>query len=275
MAGSFQTRYYTAGDPQSPTVVLLHDGAWGADGLVTWEAVIRNLAKDHHVIVPDLLGFGGTDKAIFLDRSPYGFRVQHIKDFCHAIGLNHPAHFVGTSFGGSLALRGAAEGTWPVASITSFGGAGGPWRTEEGRQALGELQPGRENMEKIVGMLTNDPTGYPDNVDRRCENVREPGHYAAMVAPGLKHPEQPTRPRSHDYPANLTQATAPVHVVEMSIDPIMESGWAAALAEIAPNVQVHYMEGPHSPNLTQPDEVSTFIREIANSTIPHEELSMS
>jgi pimeloyl-ACP methyl ester carboxylesterase len=264
-AGGFTTSYHAAGDPAAPPVVLLHDGAWGADGYVTWGEVMQDLAADHRVVAPDLLGFGGTDKVVFLDRPPYPFRIKHVGAFCRAIGIDRPAHFVGTSFGGSMVLRAAAGEDWDTASVTSIGGTGGPWRLEAGKQMLTELEPGREYIERVVQMLTNHASGFDDNVERRYANSLVPGHYGAMVSLRLQHPEAVRTPPADDYPASLAQARCPVAVVEMSDDALIEPGWTAHVKAAAPNVRVHHMQGPHCPNLTQPTEVAGLLRQIFSS----------
>jgi pimeloyl-ACP methyl ester carboxylesterase len=261
-AGGFHTRYWEAGTPGAPPVVLLHDGAWGADGFITWADVMADLAAEHHVLAPDLLGFGGTDKVVFLDRPPYPFRIAHVGAFCRAVGLEAPAHFVGTSFGGSMVLRAAHRTDWDMASVTSIGGTGGPWRLDIGKQVLTELVPGRGYIEQVVELLTNDLTGFEDNVDRRLVNSLLPGHYGAMVSLRLQHPEAPRAVRPDDYPASLASARCPVTVVEMSDDRLMEPGWTAHVKAAAPEVNVVHMTGPHCPNLTQPTETAELLRGI-------------
>jgi pimeloyl-ACP methyl ester carboxylesterase len=262
VAGGFRTRYWEAGDPGATPVVLLHDGAWGADGYVTWADVMADLAADHHVLAPDLLGFGDTDKVVFLDRPPYPFRIAHVGAFCRAVGLDAPAHFVGTSFGGSMVLRAASRTDWDMASGTSIGGTGGPWRLDLGKQLLTELTPGRAYIERVVELLTNEVTGFDDNVDRRLANSLLPGHYGAMVSLRLQHPAAPRAVRADDYPASLRQARRPVTVVEMSEDRLMEPGWTAHVKAAAPQVDVVHMNGPHCPNLTAPSETAQLLRGI-------------
>lgn len=264
---SLRTYYYAAGDPDAPPVVLVHDGAWGADGLLSWGAVMADLASDYRVYAPDLLGFGRSDKAVFLDRAPYVPRVAQIGDFCREVGLTTPTHFVGTSFGGSVVLRAACSSDWAIASATSIGGSGGPWRLPAGVEALGTLEPGIQYIERVVSMLTNgDNAGLGDHLERRYANSLLPGHYGCMVSPRLGHPEAPERAIQDDYPKALAGAAAPLTVVEMSDDQIIEAGWTAKVTAAAPNVTARVMTGPHSPNLTRPAETSALLREIFASS---------
>ena len=48
----------------------------------------------------------------------------------------------------------------------------------------------------------------------------------------------------------------------MSDDQIIEAGWTAKVTEAAPDVTAYAMTGPHSPNLTQPDETAALLRTI-------------
>ena len=69
-AGSFRIRYLEkVAQAGAPVIVLLHDGAWGASADVTWDRTLSFIPDDLRVIAPDLLGFGGSDKVVFLDRS--------------------------------------------------------------------------------------------------------------------------------------------------------------------------------------------------------------
>lgn len=260
---SLRTHYYAAGAPDAPPVVLVHDGAWGADGLLSWGAVMADLATEHRVYAPDLLGFGRSDKAVFLDRAPYAPRIAQIADFCREMGMTTPVHFVGTSFGGSVVLRAACSGAWPIATATSIGGSGGPWRLPAGVEALSSLEPGIEYIEKVVSMLTNgDNAGLGDHLERRRANSLLPGHYGCMVSPRLRHPEAQSPAPQDDYPGALAGAAGAVHVVEMSDDQIIEAGWTAKVTAAAPNVTAHAMTGPHSPNLTQPEQTAELLRGV-------------
>src|SRR5688500_14713726 len=86
-AGSFETAYIEAGPADAPTIVMLHDGAYGSNARLCWGPVIEALVPDFRVLAPDLLGFGQTDKAVFLDRSPYAFRIDHVAAWCEAVGI--------------------------------------------------------------------------------------------------------------------------------------------------------------------------------------------
>ena len=95
-----ETRYLSGGPDDAPTVVFLHDGAWGASSDVTWGAVLPLAAERFRVVAPDLLGFGGSAKSIRCDQPPFGFRLRHVFALLDHLGVAGPVHLVGNSFGG-------------------------------------------------------------------------------------------------------------------------------------------------------------------------------
>lgn len=261
-AGPFRTHYLRAGDRSNRSVVLLHDGAWGADASSSWRTVIEDLARKYDVIAPDMLGFGRTDKVVFLDRAPFAGRILHLRLFAEALGIDASAHWAGTSFGGSVLLRAAAANAWAMASASSIGGTGGPWRRADGMALLSRFEPGAEYMTRVVEMLTNQATGFESQVGERIANLLEPGAFAAMSAPAIAHPDQHAGVPEKSYPADLRAVVCPVVVIEMSDDRVSERGWADRIAAIAPNVRVRHLDGPHSPNLTDPVALGVLLRSI-------------
>ena len=85
-----------AGDP----VVLLHGmPTWG----YLWHRLIPELAWRRRVLVPDLLGFGYSDKSDRFDRS-IAVQAEMIVAWLNAVGIPR-ADFVGHDLGGGVALR--------------------------------------------------------------------------------------------------------------------------------------------------------------------------
>lgn len=255
IAGSFRTRYLEAGAGHRDTVVLVHDGAFGADSATAWGAVIGPLAEHYRVLAPDLLGYGGTDKAVYLDRPPYDFRIDHLAAFCRAVGVAS-AHFVGTSFGGSLVLRAVASVSprLPARSAVSIAGTGGPWRAPDGAAALTRFDRTREGMDRIVRLMVDDYPGLAAQVDLRFANTALPGHLEACHAarlralaglPGLVAPEDP-------WPSELAGCPVPVLLVRGARDDLLLPDWADRLATAGPHVTVQELDCRHAPNLDQP-----------------------
>ncbi len=99
MAADVETFYLEAGQRGMPPVVLLHGlGATSASFLpMMWD-----LSRDHHVFVPDLPGFGESDKPLRRLRPAYFARWAG--GFLDAVALDS-AFVVGNSMGGRVALE--------------------------------------------------------------------------------------------------------------------------------------------------------------------------
>ncbi len=267
-------RYLDSGHDQSGnsdlTVVLLHDGAWGGDADTTWTRMLTCMPSGMRVIAPDLLGFGRSDKVVYLDRSPYDFRAMAIFDLLDELGIEYPVDLVGSSFGGSVALRalqvfGIAD---RIRSVTSISGTGGPWRTPTAMSELGRFDGTVEDMDRIVGHLTEPFQGYKQYLSRRVESALVPGHYQCMMAPHARLPESIRTQRADDqYPGVLSSSTTPLHLIAGDRDVLVEHGWAERIADLHGGMShVTHLDASHSPNLSHPaetwTEVEPFLRRV-------------
>lgn len=256
VVNDLETRYLHGGPEGAPVVVFLHDGAWGASADVTWSGVLPLAAERFRVIAPDLLGFGGSAKAIRLDQAPFGFRLRHVLALLDQLGITEPVHLVGSSFGGSVALRGLTDPALRarIASATTISGTGGPWRTEAGA-ALGPFDGTEADVRRIVGLLVDDYAGIDDQVRERYRWAVVPGHYAGVMAIHTPVPEalQVERP-ADPYPASLGGVQQPVLLVACTQDPLVDQAWTGHLREVLPQAQVAELPHKHSPNVSHPEE---------------------
>jgi pimeloyl-ACP methyl ester carboxylesterase len=91
--------YRTAGDPSLPVLLLVH-GITSSSA--TWDPVIPGLAEHAHVIAPDLLGHGESDKPR-ADYSLGGF-ASGLRDLLEHLG-HERVTVVGHSLGGGVAMQ--------------------------------------------------------------------------------------------------------------------------------------------------------------------------
>ena len=100
-------------------IVLIH--GFGVDGL-TMLQLARRLARKHHVVVPDLPGFG-----LHPDHDPktinFEFFLAAIDDLMATLNLDSPV-LVGSSMGGAIAGGYAASRPLAVAGLVVIGPAG-------------------------------------------------------------------------------------------------------------------------------------------------------
>ncbi|WP_448627669.1 alpha/beta fold hydrolase [Geodermatophilus sp. URMC 64] len=261
VAGGFRTAYLEAGDPAGETVVLLHDGAFGTTAELCWGPVAESLAADgFHVVVPELLGWGGTDKVVFFDRSPYPPRVAHVAAFVRELGIER-AHFAGVSFGGSLLLRALVDPArpWPVERAVTFSGTGGPFRLPEGTAALADYEPSLEAAERLTGLLVRSTDGLADHIRQRYENSLVPGHWEAMTAPRLSNPATTRQLPPDTFLDDLQGVRTPLLLVEGRHDTLLETGWSKKLADLAPGGTAVETDFGHEPNIEAPEETAALL----------------
>lgn len=259
-AGGFRTGYLEAGDPGNETIVLIHDGGFGTTADLCWGGVIDELAADHHVLAPELLGWGETDKVVYLDRSPYAARIPHIAAFCRELGVDS-ATFVGASFGGSLLLRAlvAANPPWPIRRAVSISGTGGPFRRPEGITALADYEPSLEAAERMTALIVRDTAGLGEHIRRRYENSLVPGHWEAMAAPRLHNPSTERVSPADDFLDRFAAVDRPVLLVEGRHDPLLEDGWSKKVADLTPHARALTVDYSHEPNIDAPVETGRII----------------
>jgi 4,5:9,10-diseco-3-hydroxy-5,9,17-trioxoandrosta-1(10),2-diene-4-oate hydrolase len=105
-----------------PTVVMLHGGGPGASGVSNYSRNIAVLAERFRVIVPDMPGYGRSDKHV--DHSdPFGYLADMIRGLLDALGIDR-AHLIGNSYGGAAALRLALDTPTRVDKLVLMGPGG-------------------------------------------------------------------------------------------------------------------------------------------------------
>ena len=95
-------RYLESGDSKE-TLVLLHGLGASAE---RWNPVIPLFTNKYRVIVPDLIGFGYSDKPL-VDYTPEFFS-EFLEKFLSASNLVHP-YLIGSSLGGQISAEYAAS----------------------------------------------------------------------------------------------------------------------------------------------------------------------
>lgn len=133
-------RAYVDDAGSGPAIVLLHGFASSS---FSFRDVIPRLAERHRVIVPDLNGFGWTERTP--DPAAYTPAGQAALVFAVLDAKNIPAaHVVGHSYGGTLALYLAERHPERVLSVTAADAPsafGPPWRVMRHPASTAVLHP--------------------------------------------------------------------------------------------------------------------------------------
>ena len=239
-----------------PSVLLLHSAEYGGAAEFSWEFNIPALSERFHVLAPDHLGFGLTDK-LFDFNGQFDRRIAHIRRFLEVMGIER-AHVIGSSMSGGMSLAVAArkEPDWPLASLVVCSG-GGEAPDNEARRILNTYDGTREHMRRIVKVMFVDPK-WPNDagyIDRRWEMARLPGAWEATSAARFKAPfrEPPGRRERDDI--DYRAIRVPTLVMAGKLDPLRRPGYTDGFVPLIPRAEVHVFErAAHMGNIECADE---------------------
>jgi pimeloyl-ACP methyl ester carboxylesterase len=230
--GDIQTHYVEAGD--GPHLVLLHGGEYGASAETTWKSNIDALAEKFHVIAPDMLGYGLTDK-IYSFSDPAGFRIKHLKRFLETIGITR-ASFVGNSAGGGTILRTAAmePSPFPIEKMVTICGNAGLFKTEA-QATIENYTPSVENMGKLMSLLFHDKKWLSrELVHERYENSVIPGSWETLSATRLRRPGHQSGSNSEGFVKKLSSLRIPVLIISCDHDLLIKKAGMSNSSSTSP-----------------------------------------
>ncbi len=115
--GNLKTRYWALGD-KGTVVILIHGLGASAD---IWMHNVEALAKQHRVYVPDLVGFGRSDRP-GPSFSPFDY-TRFLDDFINILNMDRVS-LVGQSLGGGIALHYALQFPHKVNKLVLVDNAG-------------------------------------------------------------------------------------------------------------------------------------------------------
>ncbi|MFC7069234.1 alpha/beta fold hydrolase [Halobaculum lipolyticum] len=154
MQGTFRWRgmdvaYTEAGDENDDTVVLLH-GINAAGSAGEWREAFAALSKDHHVIAPDLPGFGRSDRPPL--RYSAALYEDFVRDFLAEFG---DAHVVASSLTGAYVVGVADDLDVAELTLVCPTAVAGP---EPPKTAIRELIRAPVVGDAVFGLLTSKPS---------------------------------------------------------------------------------------------------------------------
>jgi len=261
IAGDIKTHFLEAGS--GPDLVLLHGGEYGASGEITWRYNFDALAKQFHVVAPDIVGWGQTDK-LYSFSDPAGLRIKHLQRFLETVGIGR-AYFVGNSAGGGLILRASVRKPAPlqIAKMVTICGNASVFKTNS-QADLENYIPSLENMKKIVALLYLDTKWQSaDNIRERYESSIIPGAWETLSAARLRSPVHQVRSTTEEFVKQLSHLTIPLMIMSCDHDPLNQSDWDVNFQKIVPGSKVHrFKNSAHEPQVEETDEFNRVLTEF-------------
>jgi pimeloyl-ACP methyl ester carboxylesterase len=253
LVGDITTHFLEAGN--GPDLILLHGGEYGASAEITWRHNIEELSKQFHVIAPDILGWGQTDK-LYSFSDPAGLRLKHVQRLLETLGIGK-AFFVGNSAGGGLILRGSVRRPPPfqIRKMVTICGNASVFKTHS-QADLENYTPSLENMKKIVALLYHDSKWQnEENIRERYESSIIPGAWETLSAARLRSPAHQVRSTTEEFVKQLSQLTMPLLLMSCDHDPLNQSDWDVNFQKIVPGSRVHrFKHSAHEPQIEETEE---------------------
>jgi len=240
-AGAIDLHYHESGS--GFPVVLLHGGGPGASGWSNFSRNFAPLAAHWRVLVPDLPGFGKSERVTLEDRA-FGFYAGVIRDFLRALGISQ-AHFVGNSLGGGTALKLALDHPGHVGRLVLMGTGGSlpvfSATPTEGVCRLFDFYagagPSMQKLRSFIDLLVYDTSAITDELLA--------ARYAAATLPEvvsnppLKFKGRP--PLEELWREALGELTHDVLLVNGREDRVVPLDTAFLLLKLIPNARLHVL----------------------------------
>jgi 2-hydroxymuconate-semialdehyde hydrolase len=259
--GDIRTHFLEAGG--GPDLILLHGGEYGASAEITWRHNIDLLAKTFHVIAPDTLGWGQTEK-LYSFSDPAGLRIRHLQRLLEALGIGK-AFFVGNSAGGGLILRASVRQPAPlqISKMVTICGNASVFKTNS-QADLESYTPSPENMKKIVALLYHDKKWQSEeNIRERYESSILPGAWETLSAARLRSPVHQMRSTTDVFVKQLSQLTIPLLLMSCEHDPLNQSDWDINFQKIVPGAKIHrFKHSAHEPQIEEAAEFNKVLTEF-------------
>jgi len=252
--GDVKTHFLEAGS--GPDLILLHGGEYGASAEITWRHNIGELAERFHVIAPDMLGWGGTDK-IYNFSDPAGHRIRHLQRLFELLGIGE-AFLVGNSAGGGTILRAAVLQPPPfrIRKMVTICGNASVFKTVS-QADLDNYTPSMESMQRIVTLLFHDAKWHTEeNIRQRYEASIIPGAWETLSAARLRSPVHQARSTTGEFVSKLSRLEIPLLIMSCEHDPLNQKDWDVEFQKIVPRSKVYrFLHSAHEPQI---EETETF-----------------
>jgi len=248
-------RYLEAGHSKS-TLVLIHGLGASAE---RWNYAIPFLAKDYHLIIPDLIGFGYSDKPI-ADYTPEFF-ADFLKKFLDVKSIEKP-NIIGSSLGGQVSAEYAATNT-NIEKLILVSPAGVMKQSTPALDAyiMAALYPNEENAKNAFEMME----GSGIDADKKIvndfvERMKLPNAKMAFMSTrlGLKNAEIISK--------RLHTISVPTLIIWGANDPVIPIQNADGFVSFIKDCRFLRMDGAgHTPYVQDPKNFSKIVLDFLSS----------
>jgi len=248
-------RYLESGDSKK-TLVLVHGLGASAE---RWDQVIPLFEDDYHVIVPDLIGFGYSDKPL-ADYTPEFFS-EFLKKFFVASGIKRP-NLIGSSLGGQVSAEFTFSYPQDVEKLILVSPSGAMKQSTPALDAyiMAALYPNAESAKNAFEMMECSGKNVDQKVvDGFIERMQLPNAKLAFMSTllGLKNSELVS--------SKLQTISTPTMIIWGSNDPVIPINYADSFVSAIQDCRFFRMDGcGHTPYVQDPHLFVSKVLEFLN-----------
>ena len=243
-------RYLESGGSNG-TIVLIHGLGASAE---RWEFVIPHFNKHYRLIVPDLIGFGHSDKPL-VDYTT-DFFVKFLGDFFQEIGIKK-TNIIGSSLGGQITAEYITENPEQIEKLVLVSPSGVMKHSTPALDAyvMAALYPDSEGAKNAFKMMAGPSKQFnPKIAEDFVERMKMPNAKMAFMSTllGLKNADLITK--------KLKTVTIPTLIVWGEDDPVIPIKYAEGFVSSMKDCRFFRMDGcGHTPYVDDPQKFSEIV----------------
>lgn len=247
--GSNRVRYLESGDSDE-TILLIHGLGASAE---RWEFVMPILDKRYKLIIPDLVGFGYSDKPA-VKYTPEFF-VSFLEEFLHSINIKK-THVIGSSLGGQISAEFAAKNPHIVDKLILVSSSGIMKHSTPALDAyvMAALYPNKDTVRQAFETMSASSEVSLGIIDSFIERMRLPNAKMAFMSTilGLKNAKILTD--------KLGLISVPSLIIWGSRDPVIPIKYAEIFVSSIHDCRFYRMEGSgHTPFVDNPEKFADVV----------------
>jgi 2-hydroxy-6-oxonona-2,4-dienedioate hydrolase len=246
-------RYLESGDSKN-TLVLVHGLGASAE---RWNKVIPLFAKYYHVIVPDLIGFGYSDKPM-VDYTPEFFS-DFLEKFFDSMKIKRPI-VIGSSLGGQITAEYASLNSNNIEKLILVSPAGVMKQSTPALDAyiMAALYPNELSAKNAFELMEGSGNEIDDAIIHGfIERMKLPNAKLAFMSTvlGLKN--------SESIVTKLQTIRTPTLIIWGSADPVIPIQNAESFMSSLYDCRFHKMDGcGHTPYVQDPVTFASIVLEF-------------
>jgi pimeloyl-ACP methyl ester carboxylesterase len=239
-------RYFESGSSKK-ILVLVHGLGASSE---RWQYVLPLFTNDFHVIVPDLVGFGYSDKPI--TDYTIDFFSNFLEKFLISLGIEHTS-IIGSSLGGQIAVEYTSSHSQSVDKLILVSPSGTMKQPTFALDAYGSAKNAFETMDGSGKQIPM------EIIDGFVTRMKLPNAKYAFMSTllGLKNSDLITE--------KLENISSPTLIIWGTDDPVIPIKFAGEFLSSIKNCHFYEMNGcGHTPYVQEPEKFASYVLKFLN-----------